>query len=89
MSRESSLKHPEPRDSLNCLFVCLLVCLFVYVYSNCEKKVEKKVLANNCLKSGNNEPLCKRDRVHNSRSQREEREEKREIDDFCDGRSSS
>ena len=34
------------------------------------------MLANNCLKSGNNEPLCKRDRVHNSR----EREMNRSIE---------
>ena len=46
------------------------------------------MLENNCLKSGNNEPLCKRDRVYNSRPQKEEREKEREIDEIHDGRES-
>ena len=47
---------------------------------------KKRLLVNNCLKSSNNEPLCKRDRVYNSRPQKEEREKEREIDEIHDGR---
>ena len=54
-----------------------------------ENAGKKRVLANNCLKSSNNEPLCKRDRVQNTwlRPPKKEREKKREIDDFGDERS--